>query len=109
MNCNWLTLLKACFSRTGTTTEVDVDVDTVDFDGFGEFSELVIQLGVDSSGPTQPRIRWECIVAPSGEYNSSICAAAAMRAVAIITVATYCSSPKYMYDSEYTCMLKADW
>jgi len=42
--------------------------------------------------------RYECILAPPDEYDSSICAAAAMRPAATITVAT-CSSLSSSFSS----------
>ena len=39
-------------------------------------------------GPSKPRVRWGCTLAPPGEYNDLICAAVAMRAVTAITGAS---------------------
>jgi len=56
-------------------------------------------LSTDLLGPKEPLTdRYECILAPPDEYDSSICAAAAMRPAATITVAT-CSSLSSSFSS----------
>ena len=49
------------------------------------------RLGADLRGPKEPRVRRRVKLAPPGKYDTSICAAAAIRAVVTITAAT-CAS-----------------
>ena len=49
--------------------------------------------GGDSRKPKEPCIKSACTLSPLGQYDRSICAAAAIRAVATITVATCVTLP----------------
>ena len=48
---------------------------------------IKMPFGADSYG-SKKHIRWVCTLAPTGEYDGSICAAVAIRPLAVITIAT---------------------